>query len=168
IAVLDTGVDATHPDLAGLLVAGQSYEGADPDTDPNGHGTALAGLAAANVNNGVGIAGVAYAGARVMSVQVLGADGTGHDADIASGIAWAADSGAGVILMGFSSLTYSATLADAVAYAASKGVVLVAATGNDGTTAPSYPAGLPGVLGVAASDQVDVVDAMSNTGSAQV
>jgi subtilisin family serine protease len=168
IAVLDTGVDATHPDLAGLLVGGQSYEGTDPDTDPNGHGTALAGLAAADVNNGVGIAGVAYAGARVMSVQVLGADGTGDDADVASGVAWAADSGAGVILMGFSSLTYSATLADAVAYAASKGVVLVAATGNDGTAAPSYPAGIPSVIGVVATDQVDVVDALSNTGSAQV
>ena len=86
LAVLDTGVDAAHPDLAGRLVAGQSFTGGDPNSDPNGHGTALAGIAAANVNNGVGIAGVAYAGVKVAPVQVLQADGTGYDSDIIAGV----------------------------------------------------------------------------------
>src|SRR5213079_3281354 len=116
-AVLDTGVDAGHPDLAGRVAAGQSFVNGDPNSDPNGHGTALAGIAAASVNNATGMAGVAYAGAGVSSVQVLGADGTGLDSDVVAGVLWAADNGAQVILMGFSSPDYSASLADALAYA---------------------------------------------------
>ena len=69
IAVLDTGVDAAHPDLAGRMAAGQSYlAGGNANSDPNGHGTALAGIAAASVNNATGMAGVAYAGASVAPV----------------------------------------------------------------------------------------------------
>ncbi|MDP9264709.1 MAG: Ig-like domain-containing protein [Chloroflexota bacterium] len=168
IAVLDTGVDATHPDLVGRVVVGQSFTGGVPNVDPNGHGTALAGIAAASVNNSVGMAGVAYAGTSVSSVQVLQADGTGWDSDVVSGVLWAADNGAQVILMGFSSAGYSSALADALAYAWSKGAVLVAATGNDGSGAASYPAGMANVIGVAATDQNDAVSASSNTGSASV
>jgi VCBS repeat-containing protein len=168
IAVLDTGVDAAHPDLAGRMSAGQSFVDGNPNSDSNGHGTALAGIAAANVNNAVGMAGVAYAGASIAPVEVLQADGTGWDSDVIGGVLWAADNGANVILMGFSSATYSAALADALAYAWGKGAVLVAATGNDGSTAPSYPAGMPNVLGVAGSDQNDRLVAGSNTGSAAV
>jgi len=65
IAVLDTGVDASHPDLAAQMVAGQSFVGGDANSDPNGHGTGLAGIAAASVNNATGVAGVAYAGATI-------------------------------------------------------------------------------------------------------
>jgi thermitase len=168
IAVLDTGVDATHPDLAGRIAAGQSFVGGDPNSDPHGHGTALAGIAAANVNDGIGIAGVAYGPVSVSSVQVLQSDGTGYDSDVVAGVLWAADNGANVILMGFSSADYSAALADALAYAWGKGVVLVAATGNDGSSAPSYPAGMPNVLGAAATDENDEVGANSNLGSALV
>jgi subtilisin family serine protease len=85
------------------MAAGQSFVGGDANIDPNGHGTALAGIAAASVNNGIGIAGVAYAGASVSSVQVLGPDGIGLDSDVIAGVVWAADNGAKVILMGFSS-----------------------------------------------------------------
>src|SRR5437899_2852108 len=85
IAVLDTGIDATHPDLLGRVSPGQTFVGGVADIDPNGHGTAMAGIAAANVNNMIGIAGVAYAGASVSSVQVLRADGTGWDSDVVSG-----------------------------------------------------------------------------------
>src|SRR5205085_805550 len=103
IAILDTGVDASQPDLAGRIAPGVSEIGSDPNTDPNGHGTALAGIAAANVNNGTGIAGVGYAGVNVASIQVLQSDGTGSDADVVAGVLAAADSGTKVILMGFSS-----------------------------------------------------------------
>ncbi|HSW95203.1 MAG TPA: S8 family serine peptidase, partial [Patescibacteria group bacterium] len=153
IAVLDTGIDASHPDLAGRVIAGASETGGDPNIDPNGHGTALAGIAAANVNDGVGIAGVGYAGVNVMPVQVLGADGTGTDADVVAGVLWATDNGAQVILMGFSSADYSFALADAVQYAWDHGVVLIAATGNDGSSGYSYPAGMPNVIGVASTDE---------------
>lgn len=168
IAVLDTGVDAGHPDLAGRMGSGQSFVNGDSNSDPNGHGTALAGIAAANVNNAVGVAGVAYARATVSSVQVLQPDGTGLDSDVIAGVVWAVDNGAKVILMGFSSADYSAALADALQYAWSKGAVLVAATGNDSSSAPSYPAGMENVLGVASTDQNDNVAADSNTGSACV
>src|SRR5438093_3182827 len=168
IAVLDTGIDATHPDLLGRVSPGQSFVGGLPDIDSNGHGTAMAGIAAANVNNMIGIAGVAYAGASLSSVRVLGADGSGWDSDVVSGVLWAADNGAKVILMGFSSPDFSSSLQDAVNYAWSKGAVLVAATGNDGSTAPTYPAGMANVIGVAATNQNDAVAPASNTGSASV
>src|SRR5437773_4656120 len=103
IAVLDTGIDASHPDLTGRVLLGTSFVGGDPTIDPNGHGTALAGIAAAKVDNTIGIAGVADNDAPVLPVQVLHADGTGLDADVVAGVLWAADNGAHVILMGFSS-----------------------------------------------------------------
>src|SRR5256712_12518683 len=169
IAVLDTGIDALHPDLAGRVLPGKSFIlGGVPTVDPNGHGTALSGIAAAKVNNLVGIAGVAYNDAPLAPVQVLRSDGTGLDSDVVAGVLWAADNGAKVILMGFSSPDFSASLQDAVNYAWSKGAVLVAATGNKGSTAPSYPAGIANVIGVAATDQNDSAAANSNTGSATV
>jgi len=80
IAVLDTGVDASHPDLAGIVGAGQSFVGGAANTDPHGHGTALAGIAAASVNNETGMAGVAYAGASVSSAP--GHDSSGPPASV--------------------------------------------------------------------------------------
>jgi len=168
IAVLDTGVDAAHPDLAGRIGPGQSFVNGDANSDPNGHGTYLAGIAAANVNNATGVAGIAYDGVTVSSIQVLQPDGTGLDSDVIAGVVWAVDNGANVILMGFSSAEYSAALDDALQYAWSNGAVLVAATGNDGSSSPSYPAGTENVLGVASTDQYDSLAAYSNTGSACV
>src|SRR5206468_1114970 len=107
-------------------------------------------------------------GANISSVQVLQSDGSGWDSDVISGVTWAADNGADVILMGFSSSGYSASLADALAYAWSKGAVLVAATGNDGSSATTYPSGMPNVIGVAATDSSDNLTSSSNTGSAGV
>ncbi len=89
IAVLDTGVDGSHPDLTARMIAGNSTIGGDQNTDPNGHGTALAGIAAAGVNNAAGMAGVAYSDTKIMPVQVLQADGTGYDSDVIAGVLWA-------------------------------------------------------------------------------
>ncbi|HXI80614.1 MAG TPA: S8 family serine peptidase, partial [Verrucomicrobiae bacterium] len=87
VAVLDTGVDAAHSDLAGNVVAGASFvDGSTWNTDPNGHGTAMAGIVAARTGNGSGIAGVGYAGVSVMPVTVLGPNGLGRDSDIIEGL----------------------------------------------------------------------------------
>src|SRR5829696_5057627 len=166
VAILDTGVDASHPDLDANLVAGTSIlAGGDSTTDPNGHGTEVAGIVAAETDNGAGVAGVGYAGVKVMPVTVLGADGTGQDSDIIEGVVWAADHGADVILMSFSNPGYSASLQAAVDYAWSKNVVLVAATGNGGSSEPSYPAGDTGVIGVASTDAGDALSLSSNYGA---
>jgi hypothetical protein len=155
VAVLDTGVDGTQPELAGKLVAGTSLLGTSAVVDPNGHGTAMAGIIAAGTNNGSGIAGVGYAGVKVMPITVLGPDGLGRDSDVIEGLVWAADHGADVALMAFSASGYSSALQAAVDYAWSKGLILVAATGNDGSSSPSFPAGDRSVIGVSNTDQND-------------
>src|SRR5213078_2594977 len=108
---------------------------------------------------------IGYAGVKVMPVTVLGADGTGQDSDIIQGVVWAADHGADVILMAFSNPGYSASLQDAIDYAWSKGVVLVAATGNDGSSTVTFPAGDRGVVGVSNTDSSDALNATSNFGT---
>ncbi|HEY6570479.1 MAG TPA: S8 family serine peptidase, partial [Candidatus Limnocylindrales bacterium] len=149
VAILDTGVDASARDLAGRLLPGVSFvDGVAPDTDPNGHGTWMAGIVGADTDNGTGIAGVAFGHVGVLPITVLGPDGTGYDSAIVAGIVAAVDAGADVILMSFSARGYSAVLQAAVDYAWAHDVVLVAATGNDDSTAPAYPAGDRGVIGV--------------------
>jgi subtilisin family serine protease len=153
VAVLDTGVDASHPDIEDSLVTGASFvAGAAWNADLNGHGTAMAGIVAAETGNGIGIAGVGFARVKVMPVTVLGADGLGRDSDIIEGLVWAADHGADVALLAFSASGYSSALQAAVDYAWANGVVVVAATGNDGSSAPTFPAGDRGVVGVSGTD----------------
>ncbi len=101
-----------------------------------------------------------------MPVTVLGADGTGQDGDIIAGVVYAADHGADVILMAFSNPGYSQSLQDAIDYAWSQGVVVVAATGNDGSADPTFPAGDRGVIGVSNTDATDTLNASSNYGQA--
>ncbi|HSW42484.1 MAG TPA: S8 family serine peptidase [Patescibacteria group bacterium] len=167
VAILDTGVDTSHPDLDDVVVPGAAFvDGATWSSDPNGHGTALAGIVAAETGNEIGVAGVGYAGVRIMPVTVLGADGIGQDSDIIEGVVWAADNGADVILMAFSAIGYSASLQAAVDYAWSSGAVLVAASGNDGSSVPAFPAGHRGVMGVSSTDASDALAAGSNYGEA--
>jgi type VII secretion-associated serine protease mycosin len=150
VAVVDTGVDLSHPDLAGRLLPG--YDFVDDDAvpnDANGHGTHVAGIIAAAANNGQGIAGVASA-ARILPVRVLDANGVGTDADIAAGIRWAADHGATIANLSLGgSGSPSTVLKSAVAYALARDVVVVAPSGNTGTDVAEYPAALAGVVSVA-------------------
>src|SRR5947209_1791913 len=155
VAVLDTGVDAHASDLAGHLGPGYSaLAGSTPTTDSNGHGTAMASLVLA-----------AGPGARVLPVQVLDADGLGKDSDIIKGLVWAVDHRANVILMSFAGAGYSAALQAAIDYAWSKGVVVVAATGNAGSSTPTFPAGDAKVMGISATDQADHLWSGSNHGA---
>ncbi len=167
VALLDTGVDASHPDLAGVVVPGANVltGSGDGETDPNGHGTEMAGIVAAATNNGEGIAGVGYAGVKVMPITVLNDQGLGLDSDVISGVVYAVQHNADVILMSFSNPGYSASLQSAIDWAWSQNVVIVAATGNDASTTLTYPAGDRGVVGVSSTGLADTVSGFSNTGA---
>ena len=165
LAVVDTGVDSTHPDLLGRVLPGYDFVNSDSDaSDDNGHGTAVAGTAAATGNNGVGVAGVAWA-VSILPVKVMAADGSGSTSTIANGINYSADRGARVINLSMGSTSSSLTLQKAVSYAYTKGVVLIAAAGNNGNSIPFYPAAYTQVVAVSALNSSDVLPTWSNFGS---
>jgi subtilisin family serine protease len=167
IAVADTGVDATHPDLSSKLVAGYDFVNNDSDpSDDEGHGTHVAGIAAAATNNHRGVAGVSW-GSKIMPLKVLDSSGSGTHTQIASGIQWAADHGAKIINLSLGGTSSSSTLENAVNYAYSAGCLLVAAAGNeyeDGNPT-SYPAALDHVMAVGAVGDGDEHASYSNTGT---
>ena len=165
VAVLDTGVRASHPDLAGKVLAGRDFADSDSDpTDENGHGTAVAGLIGAASGNGTGMASVAWK-TSILPVRVLGKDGSGSHSDIVDGIVWATDQGADVINLSLGGTGSSVTLQNAVNYAWSKGVVIVAAAGNNGDSVPCYPGACTNVVAVSATDSSDIRTSWSNYGS---
>ncbi len=168
VAVIDSGVDAGHPDLQGNVLSGyDAITGqAGTSTDTNGHGTHVAGTIAAVTGNDVGVSAIAP-DAKVLPVKVLGADGKGNMSDTAEGIIWAADHGAGVINMSLGATSKVTAVSNAISYARSKGVVVVASAGNSRSTGSptSWPAADEGVIGVAATDSADKVGTFSNAGS---
>jgi subtilisin family serine protease len=164
VAVLDSGVDAGHPDLAGSTRPGYDFVNGDSDpADDNGHGTEAAGVIAARGNNSAGVAGVCWS-CSILPVKVLGLTGEGTSAALASGIVWAADHGARVINMSLGGPGTTKTLTDAVQYAAGRGVVLIASAGNEAATTPTYPAAYPEVIGVAATTPMKTLYPFSNRG----
>ena len=164
IAILDTGIDQNHPDLAGKVINNRNFTSSATVDDLYGHGTHVAGVAAAATNNAMGVAGVGY-NTALMNVKVLDDNGSGAYSWIANGIIWATDNGAKVISMSLGGSSGSSTLQSAINYAVSRGVVVVAAAGNSGNSAPSYPAYYSGVIAVAASDANDATASFSNHGS---
>ncbi|HKF14393.1 MAG TPA: S8 family serine peptidase, partial [Gaiellaceae bacterium] len=163
IAIADTGVDLDHPDLASRIVPGYDFVNGDAvPQDDEGHGTMVAGIAAAATDNGVGIAGVAW-NASIMPLKVLDNTGAGNDFDIADAITWAADNGALVINLSLGGPLSSITLYDAIDYARKKGAVVVAAAGNDGAPVSSYP-GLYADVAVGATDGAGDAAWFSNSG----
>ncbi len=165
IAIIDTGIDETQPDLRGRVMRGWDFHNNDArPRDDNGHGTAVAGVAAAAGNDRVGIAGMCWR-CRIMPVKVLNANGSGSHSNIAAGITWAADHGADVINLSLATQTRTGVMSDAVAYARRRGAVVVAAAGNEGSKRRFYPAALPGVISVAASNGSDGLYGWSNKGS---
>ncbi|MDW8145147.1 MAG: S8 family serine peptidase [Roseiflexaceae bacterium] len=166
IAILDTGVSPSHPDLRGRVLPGFDFVNIDDDPrDDDGHGTFAAGVAAAEGDNGIGVAGVCWR-CRILPVKVLNRRGRGNDAAIAAGIRFAVDRGARIISMSFGGPDNSRVLREAVAYAQERGVLLVAASGNGQAEGnlPNYPAAYPGVLAVSATGPDDGVTSFSTTG----
>lgn len=182
IAILDTGIDATHPDLAqkvrrysnGAIYGYNAILNNAHTHDVHGHGTHCAGIAAAHTHNGIGIAGVAawnpslentHTAVQLMPVKVLSDQGYGNFADVARGITWAADNGAHIISLSLGGTAGMQQLQDAVNYAWNRGCLVVAAAGNNGTNAPFYPAYYENVLAVAATDPSDTLTSFSQYGA---
>lgn len=164
VAVIDTGVDLAHGDLAGRLTDGINFVSPEEaPLDDVGHGTHVAGVISATVNNMEGVAGMTWYD-RVMPIKVLDATGAGSAYAVARGIIWATDHGAGVINLSLGNYARSEFLHDAIRYAFDRDVVLVAATGNDNTNQPGYPAAYPEVLAVAATDSRRELASFSNYG----
>ncbi len=164
VAVVDTGTDLDHPDLAGQLVSGHNVlkPNAQPQDD-NGHGTLVSGIVAARTNNGRGVVGIAPS-AKVMPIKVLDATGSGSDANIAVGIDWARTHGAKVINLSLGGTFDDPVLSDAIANAIAANVVVVAAAGNDGSNTVGFPASYSGVLAVAATDHSGSLTSFSSYG----
>ncbi|MEW9898994.1 S8 family serine peptidase [Chitinivorax sp. PXF-14] len=193
VAVVDSGVVLSHPDLQGQLVAGYDFvsntlssgDGDGLDADPNDpgpadpassgfHGTHVTGTIAARSNNGMGVAGVAW-NAKVMPVRVLGNTGAGSLYDIMQGVRYAAglpnDSGtvpaqaAQVINLSLGGGGYSQATQDVFSAVRQKGIIVVAAAGNEASSQPSYPASYDGVVSVSATDMNRELAPYSNYGA---
>jgi thermitase len=164
IAILDSGIDQNHPDLMAKIIINNNLTGSNTVDDNYGHGTHVAGIAAANTNNSLGVAGIGYQ-SSLLNVKVLGDDGYGAYSWISSGIVWAADNGANVINMSLGSNFKSTTLESAVKYAWGKGVVIVAAAGNSANSSKTYPAYYSNCIAVAATTNNDVKASFSSYGS---
>jgi thermitase len=172
IAIVDTGVDYKHPDLAGERVRtdiDRDFANNDNDAmDDHGHGTFVAGVAAATTNNGIGIAGVCP-NCTILPIKVLDKDGKGSTEQVAQGIQYAAEAGAKIISMslGFQAKCgCSQTVARTINYAYDNGSILIAASGNDSDKQQiSYPASSPRVMAVGASDHNDQEADFSNRDS---
>ena len=164
VAVIDTGVDYTHEDLANKVIKGYDFINNDNDPmDDHFHGTHVAGIIAAETNNAIGIAGVAP-NAMILAIKVLSRTGEGTDLQISKGIMYAADKGAKVINLSLGGPGWSFVLDDAVQYARKKGCLVVASAGNAGTNEIYYPASYNGVVSVGATDSYDKKALFSNFG----
>lgn len=164
IAVVDSGVKLDHPAFSGRLTPGYDFVNQDARADDDaGHGTHVAGIIAAAMNDGQGMAGLCPA-CRLMPVKVLNAQSLGTWSQLAQGILYATDHGADIINLSLGATIPSQTLDAAVRYAQARDVIVVAAAGNHGSSAPFYPAALDGVVAVAATDARDAHWARSATG----
>ncbi len=180
VAVVDTGVDRSHPDLAPNIWTspvtgspGWNFIDGSPDSnDDAGHGTHVAGIIGARGNNGIGIAGIDW-NIKIMPLKFLDANGQGNTADAADAIGYAVANGARVVNASWGGPDFSEALYEAVQSAGTKGVLFVAAAGNDGQNTDAsheYPAdfNLPNVVSVAATDRNDNLADFSNFGPGSV
>ncbi|WP_254535307.1 S8 family peptidase [Halomarina litorea] len=170
VAVVDAGVKYDHPDLDGNVRSAPGYDFVDDDADPypdvladEYHGTHVAGIAAAETNNGEGVSGIGNS--TLLAGRALSEQGTGSTSDIADAIQWAADEGADVINLSLGGGGYTNTMKNAVSYATNQGALVVAAAGNDYGQPVSYPAAYSECLAVSALDPDESLASYSNVGS---
>jgi thermitase len=187
VAVLDTGVNVSHPDLVNSIWQNRTEAtgapGVDDDSngyiddlhgwnfvdnnnnpdDDNGHGTHLAGIIAGATNNSIGIAGIA-SNARILPIKVLDRNGYGSYANVAQGIIYATDMGARIIELGFGGTGSSELMQNAISYALAHNVLIVAAAGNGGNSVPYYPGAYDGVIAVSALDSNNNLASFSSSG----
>ncbi|MCL4248644.1 MAG: S8 family serine peptidase [Anaerolineae bacterium] len=164
VAVIDSGVCASHPDLAGRILPGWDFvENDGTPQDEFGHGCNVAGIIAANVNNGIGIAGVSPQ-ALIMPLRVLDASGLGTHSAVAQAILLAVDHGAQVINLSLGSPNPSTVLEQAINYARAHGVIVVAAAGNTGQEGVYFPAAYDNVIAVGSVDESLVRSSFSSYG----
>ncbi|TMW73521.1 S8 family peptidase [Alteribacter natronophilus] len=164
IAIIDSGVDPEHPDLEARIADGyNAFEDNGHFYDENGHGTHVAGVAAAVTNNVEGIAGVSWNN-PILAVKALDANAEGNAFSIAEAIRWSVDNGARVINLSLGDTNDSQVMRDAVRYAYEQDVVMIAASGNENVATPMYPAAYPEVLTVAALDHEGNRAVFSNFG----
>ncbi len=183
VAILDTGVDCTHPDF--MNAGGTSTDSAQggqlsfalsrafvpttvspaacPWQDDHGHGTHTAGILAAATQNAVGVAGLGYP-VELIVYKVLAQDGSGDDGTIATAIQSAANAGARIISMSLGGEGYSQSLQNAITYAWQHDVLVVAAAGNSGSNTPFFPAASGFATAIAASDSNNNIAGFSNYG----
>jgi subtilisin family serine protease len=165
IAVLDSGINAAHPDFVNRLVPGYNFVANTADTsDDLGHGTAVSGVIIASGNNNLGILGVAN-GCLLMPVKVADAYGFAYYSTIAQGIHYAVDRGVRIINISIAGDSPSATLQEAIDYAWSNNVVVLAAAGNNSNDLPQYPAACAGVVAVSATRTNDALADFSSFGA---
>jgi len=179
VAVIDTGVNYNHVDLAGNMWNGavnHGYDFVDDDEDPidfHGHGTHVAGTIGAVGNNGMGTTGICW-DVPIMAVRVLDTTGTGTTADIISGVYYAVDNGAKIFNMSIGGTNFDQAYYDAIGYAKNNSVIVVAAAGNEGidndVDGHHYPCDFDhdNIIGVAALDQSYELASFSNYGNVSV
>ncbi len=164
LAIIDTGVDLDHPDLAGKIIPGYDFVNDDGmPQDDHGHGTHVAGIAAASTDNGIGVAGLCPE-CRIMPLKALDSGNSGYYSWWASAIVYAVDHGANVINMSMGGTGYSQALRDATLYAYAADVPIVAAMMNDGNSTLYYPAAFTETIAVGSTDRYDDRSSFSNYG----
>ena len=167
IAVLDTGIDGNIPDFSGRIVSPHNVVNDSSDSsswaDTEGHGSGVAGVAAAAGDDGQGIAGAAW-NVKIMPIKITESD-LAYDSTLAAGITYAVDHGADVINVSFTGGVDTRVQRDAVDYALTHNVIMVASAGNHSSAGVEYPAAYPGVISVGAVDQMDARSSYSAYGA---
>lgn len=163
VAVVDTGVDTTHPDLSANIAGGANFVSTVRSyKDDNGHGTHVAGIIGAS-NNTIGVVGVAPE-ARIYAVKVLNKSGTGYISDIIAGLQWSVTNRMDVVNMSLGSNYPSASFESAINAASDAGVIIVAAAGNDSSYV-DYPAAYDKTIAVSATDKNNLLASFSSRGN---